>query len=171
MSAWRMTRALIADPRDSRLPPPRPGEPRPPRRGGARAARCGGGRGTCRASSAGDPSRRSPAALGRGNAPDGVGPRPAASRLSPGGSVWIQQADPRYAGDTFSKDRVGLCEVAFRAESRAQVDALARDVAAWGGTILHPPREYPEYVPGYYAVFFADPDGIKLELVHIPGCV
>jgi catechol 2,3-dioxygenase-like lactoylglutathione lyase family enzyme len=24
-------------------------------------------------------------------------------------------------------------------------------------------------VPGYYAVFFADPDGIKLELVHIPG--
>ena len=30
-------------------------------------------------------------------------------------------------------------------------------------------REYPEYVPGYYAVFFTDPDGLKLELVHIPG--
>jgi glyoxylase I family protein len=85
-----------------------------------------------------------------------------------GGSFWIKPADARYAGDAFSKDRVGLCEVAFRAESRAQVDALARDVAAWGGTILDPPREYPEYVPGYYAVFFADPDGIKLELVHIP---
>ena len=41
--------------------------------------------------------------------------------------------------------------------------------APWGGTILDPPREYPHYVPGYYAVFFADPDGIKLELVHIPG--
>jgi hypothetical protein len=25
------------------------------------------------------------------------------------------------------------------------------------------PREYPAYVPGYYAVFFSDPDGIKLE--------
>ena len=86
-----------------------------------------------------------------------------------GGSFWLKQADPRYAGATFSKDRVGLCEVAFRAESRAQVDALARDVTGWGGTILDPPREYPEYVPGYYAVFFADPDGIKLELVHIPG--
>ena len=94
---------------------------------------------------------------------------PVVGWLSPGGSVWIKQADPRYASDTFSKDRVGLCEVAFRAETRAQVVALARDVAAWGGTILHPPREYPEYVPGYYAVFFADPDGIKLELVHIPG--
>ena len=86
-----------------------------------------------------------------------------------GGSFWIKQAGRRHAGDTFSKDRVGLCEVAFRAESRVQVDALARDVREWGGTILDPPREYPEYVPGYYAVFFADPDGIKLELVHIPG--
>jgi len=89
--------------------------------------------------------------------------------LSRGGSIWLKQADPRHAGETFSKDRVGLCEVAFRAESRAQVDALARDLPAWGGTILDRPREYPEYVPGYYAVFFADPDGIKLELVHIPG--
>jgi catechol 2,3-dioxygenase-like lactoylglutathione lyase family enzyme len=89
--------------------------------------------------------------------------------LSPGGSFWIKQADARYVEDTFSKDRVGLCEVAFRAENREQVDALARDVEQWGGTILAPPHEYPEYVPGYYAVFFSDPDGIKLEFVHIPG--
>lgn len=89
--------------------------------------------------------------------------------LGTGGSFWLKQADPRYAGETFSKDRVGLCEIAFRAESRAQIDALARDLPALGGAILDPPREYPEYVPGYYAVFFADPDGIKLELVHIPG--
>lgn len=89
--------------------------------------------------------------------------------LGEGGSFWIKQSDPRYAGETFSKDRVGLCEIAFRAENRAEVDALARDVPSFGGTILDPPREYPEYVPGYYAVFFADPDGIKLELVHLPG--
>jgi glyoxylase I family protein len=85
-----------------------------------------------------------------------------------GGSLWIKQADPRYAGDSFSKDRVGLCEVAFRAQGREQIDALAADVANWGATILDAPREYPQYMKGYYAVFFADPDGIKLELVHIP---
>ncbi len=85
-----------------------------------------------------------------------------------GGSFWLKQADARYAGDTFSKDRVGLCEVAFRAGGRDQIDALARDIPDWGGTILDQPREYPQYVPGYYAVFFADPDGIKLEAVHIP---
>jgi glyoxylase I family protein len=84
-----------------------------------------------------------------------------------GGSFWIKQASSD--GATFSKDRVGLCEIAFRAESRDHVDALARDLASRGATVLDPPREYPDYVPGYYAVFFTDPDGIKLELVHIPG--
>jgi catechol 2,3-dioxygenase-like lactoylglutathione lyase family enzyme len=85
-----------------------------------------------------------------------------------GGSVWIKQADARYARDTFCKDRVGLCEVAFRAENREHIRTLAGEAEKWGGTILDQPREYPEYVPGYYAVFFADPDGIKLEAVHIP---
>ena len=89
--------------------------------------------------------------------------------VGPGGSFWLKEADPGLASSTFSKDRTGLCEVAFRAESREQIDALARDITELGGTLLHPPREYPEYVPGYYAVFFADPDGIKLELVHIPA--
>ncbi len=36
-----------------------------------------------------------------------------------------------------------------------------------GQSILDAPCEYPEYVPGYYAMCFSDPDGIKLELVHI----
>jgi catechol 2,3-dioxygenase-like lactoylglutathione lyase family enzyme len=85
-----------------------------------------------------------------------------------GGSFWIRLADARFQADTFHKDRVGLCELAFRADSRARVDALARALAENGATILDPPREYT-YVPGYYAVFFADPDGMKLELVHIPG--
>jgi glyoxylase I family protein len=89
--------------------------------------------------------------------------------LSPYGSFWLKPADPRFAADTFSKDRVGLCEIAFAATSRDEVDALATALNERGATILTPPREYPEYVPGYYAVFFADPDGIKLELVHIPG--
>jgi catechol 2,3-dioxygenase-like lactoylglutathione lyase family enzyme len=88
--------------------------------------------------------------------------------LGADGSFWIKQAAAQYVGERFSKDRVGLCEVAFRAESRAEVDALAADIASFGGTILDAPREYPEYVPGYYAVFFADPDGIKLELVFLP---
>ena len=37
-----------------------------------------------------------------------------------------------------------------------------------GAEIETPPREYA-YSPGYYAVFFYDPDAIKLEIVHVPG--
>jgi catechol 2,3-dioxygenase-like lactoylglutathione lyase family enzyme len=85
----------------------------------------------------------------------------------PGGSFWIKQAAAQFVGETFHKDRVGLCEVAFAAPSRAAVDGLARALDEHGARILDPPREY-DYVPGYYAVFFADPDGMKLELVHIP---
>jgi hypothetical protein len=89
--------------------------------------------------------------------------------LSPAGSFWIKPADARFAGDDFHKDRVGLCEIAFAAASREQVDALGRALLGRGVPVLDPPREYPEYVPGYYAIFFSDPDGQKLELVHIPG--
>jgi hypothetical protein len=36
------------------------------------------------------------------------------------------------------------------------------------GALYATPREFPEYRPGYYAVFFEDPDRLKLEIVHIP---
>jgi hypothetical protein len=35
-------------------------------------------------------------------------------------------------------------------------------------TILDAPALYERYLPGYYAVFFADPDGVKLEYVFTP---
>ena len=34
--------------------------------------------------------------------------------------------------------------------------------------ILDPPKEYPEYGGPYYAVYFTDPDGLKLEGMHFP---
>lgn len=41
---------------------------------------------------------------------------------------------------------------------------LLRKISA---TVIDTPAEY-EYVRGYYSVYFADPDGMKFELVHIP---
>jgi glyoxylase I family protein len=64
--------------------------------------------------------------------------------------------------------RVGLHHVAFEATSRAVVDERAEWLRAHGATIESGPEEYA-YVRGYYAVFFYDPDEIKLEIVHIPG--
>jgi predicted lactoylglutathione lyase len=62
---------------------------------------------------------------------------------------------------------VGLCEIAFAADSRRQVDELATEIERHGGRVTDAPSEY-DYVRGYYAVFFTDPDGLKLEVVHLP---
>lgn len=61
----------------------------------------------------------------------------------------------------------GLHHLAFRAASRAEVHALHEFLVAARVEVLDAPAEY-DYTPGYYAVFFADPDGLKLELVHEP---
>ena len=64
---------------------------------------------------------------------------------------------------------VGLHHFAWNAESRQDVDRLHARLAEAGVTILDAPAEYPQYGNGHYAVFFADPDGLKLEYVHYTG--
>ena len=62
----------------------------------------------------------------------------------------------------------GLHHVAWIAESREDVDALYKLLLDIKATVLDPPADYPEYGKGYYAVMFADPDGLKLEYVYEP---
>lgn len=62
----------------------------------------------------------------------------------------------------------GLHHLALRAKSRADVDALHVKLKAMGAHVLDAPAEYPDYGAGYYAVFFADPDGVKLEYAFTP---
>lgn len=56
--------------------------------------------------------------------------------------------------------------VAFRAPDRGAVDAVHEAALSAGAEVLHAPREWPEYHPGYYAVFLRDPDGHNVEAVH-----
>jgi catechol 2,3-dioxygenase-like lactoylglutathione lyase family enzyme len=61
----------------------------------------------------------------------------------------------------------GPHHLAFHAESRAVVDQVHQAMLAVGATVLDPPTDYggtPGYDEGYYAVFFEDPDGMKLEV-------
>jgi catechol 2,3-dioxygenase-like lactoylglutathione lyase family enzyme len=54
--------------------------------------------------------------------------------------------------------------IAFWAETREEVDKLAQIVRQAGGLKLEGPEICPDYSPGYYAFFFEDPDGNKLEI-------
>ena len=72
-----------------------------------------------------------------------------------------------FETDVINRRRPGaIHHIAFKAQSRAEVDRLHVELQAIGATIVSPPREYPEYTPpGYYALFFKDPEGIKYEIV------
>lgn len=60
--------------------------------------------------------------------------------------------------------------VAFRAESRAAVDAFHTAALAAGGRDNGAPGLRPQYGPTYYAAFVLDPDGLNIEAVcHAPG--
>jgi glyoxylase I family protein len=84
----------------------------------------------------------------------------------PGSSLGLRQAQTP-SEEPFDRYRVGVHHVAFEAATRHDVDERADWLRARGVSIESGPEEY-WYIPGYYAVFFYDPDGIKLEIVHVP---
>jgi glyoxylase I family protein len=85
----------------------------------------------------------------------------------PGSSLGLRQAQTP-SEEPFDRYRVGVHHVAFEAATRHDVDERADWLRGRGISIESGPEEY-SYVPGYYAVFFYDPDGIKLEIVHVAG--
>ena len=73
---------------------------------------------------------------------------------------WIGQADAKGRKHKYRIGDVGLHHYAFQLRSRKDVDALQAFLRKLGATIVDPADEYYD---DYYAVFFLDPDGIKLE--------
>ena len=59
--------------------------------------------------------------------------------------------------------------IAFRAPDREAVSAFAEIARGLGLEVLHEPRVWPEYHPGYFGAFVRDPDGNNVEAVcHAP---
>jgi catechol 2,3-dioxygenase-like lactoylglutathione lyase family enzyme len=83
-------------------------------------------------------------------------------------AVGLRPAAAEHAGARFEQQRCGLHHVCFRARSRADVDSVHALVRGLGAAIVHAPED-AGWVPGYYSVLFEDPDGIRLEVNHVPG--
>jgi glyoxylase I family protein len=84
----------------------------------------------------------------------------------PGSSIGLREAQAESG--PYERYSVGLHHLAFEAASRSDVDERADWLRAQGAVLESEPLEYT-YSPGYYAVFFFDPDGLKLEIVYVPG--
>jgi catechol 2,3-dioxygenase-like lactoylglutathione lyase family enzyme len=83
-------------------------------------------------------------------------------------AVGIRGADPDNADVPHRETGPGIDHLCFRARSREDVDAVHEFLVGIGADIVRAPEEGP-WAPGYYSLSFRDPEGIRLELNHVPG--
>ncbi len=83
-------------------------------------------------------------------------------------ALGIRRADPEHADVPHNETGPGIDHLCFRARSREDVDAAHEFLRGIGADIVRAPEEGP-WAPGYYSLSFRDPEGIRLELNHVPG--
>ncbi|HEX3670870.1 MAG TPA: VOC family protein [Candidatus Cybelea sp.] len=76
------------------------------------------------------------------------------------------RAAPFFGLDLKPDHRPNGSRIALRATSRSDVDRLAGLAQAAGALNFEAPHVCDEYRPFYYACFFEDPDGNKLEICY-----
>jgi glyoxylase I family protein len=84
------------------------------------------------------------------------------------GALGVREKQSEEHPVPYDRYGVGVHHVALNASSRDVVDAVAARLQVAGAPIESAPREY-DYAPGYYAVFFHDPDWLKVEVVYRPS--
>jgi catechol 2,3-dioxygenase-like lactoylglutathione lyase family enzyme len=77
--------------------------------------------------------------------------------VEPKPDFWISR---QQTGDGFRESHI-----AFETTDKDTVDAFFRAAVDAGAEVLHEPRKWPEYHPGYYGAFVRDPDGNNVEAV------
>jgi catechol 2,3-dioxygenase-like lactoylglutathione lyase family enzyme len=83
---------------------------------------------------------------------------------------WIIRADAAYADLPYHRKACGLNHLAFKVAATVDVDRFCSEFLAPRGIqpLYESPKIFLEYHPQYYAVYFEDPNRIKLEIVCRP---
>ena len=81
-------------------------------------------------------------------------------------TIGINSPRKAFSNDAVHRRKPGsLHHLAFTAKSEDQVNAAYRELQKINANIVNPPQLYPQHGEYYYALFFKDPGGIKLEIV------
>jgi catechol 2,3-dioxygenase-like lactoylglutathione lyase family enzyme len=80
----------------------------------------------------------------------------------------VRRAEDEHAARTHVETAPGIDHLCFRARSRADVDAAYALLLELGADMVRAPEDGP-WAPGYYSLSFRDPEGIRLEINHVPG--
>ena len=81
-----------------------------------------------------------------------------------GFGIWVAQAD--ISDYEYKLGSPGMHHFCFKAESKQAVNDLYEFLLKENVLVFDKPAAYPQYTKNYYAVYFADPDGIKLEWAY-----
>ena len=83
-------------------------------------------------------------------------------------AIGVRPPSEAHKGEKFVQERTGLHHLCYRARDRASIDEAHKWLKDHGVTIVHAPEDGP-WAPGYYSILFEDPDGVRLEINHVPG--
>jgi catechol 2,3-dioxygenase-like lactoylglutathione lyase family enzyme len=83
-------------------------------------------------------------------------------------AVGIRRPATDLAGHAHEELAPGIDHLCFRARSRHDIDELYQCLTDLGAELVRAPEEGP-WAPGYYSLSFRDPEGIRLEVNHVPG--
>lgn len=79
---------------------------------------------------------------------------------------WIQAVEDKYKMP-FHRKSTGINHIAFRVDAKEDVDKFFNEFIKPRNvkTLYETPKSFPEYAENYYAIFFEDPDRIKIEVL------
>ncbi len=84
--------------------------------------------------------------------------------------ILVREAPEDNKHIAFDQDTAGLHHICFRARSNQDIDSIYEFVSGeLGAKIVHGPEDGSQFAPGYYSILFEDPDGIRIEVNHVPG--
>jgi catechol 2,3-dioxygenase-like lactoylglutathione lyase family enzyme len=83
---------------------------------------------------------------------------------------WIIQTEEKYKNLKYYRKGTGINHISFKVNSKDDVNKFVDEFLVKNKikTLYKTPRIFPEYNKEYYAVFFEDPDRIKLEVTYTP---
>lgn len=83
--------------------------------------------------------------------------------------IWLKDSPKKTKSLKFSRRNIGVNHLAFGVSKKEDVDRFCQEFLIPRGikTLYDSPRRFPEYTEKYYAVYFEDPDRIKLEVVFL----
>ncbi len=85
-----------------------------------------------------------------------------------GGRTGVAIRPSQQPGARFSQETPGLHHLCLRARERADVDEFHALAVELGAKVVRAPEE-SSWAPGYYSTLIEDPDGIRIEMNHVPG--